>query len=121
MSAGKVFGYVVCGILVFLGLFLMLAGFSPEYGDSSWITWGIIIAIIGVVGIIVISRIRGPQGPQEIVQQIDLSGDIDMERLRCRECGALLEQESITVKAGAVLVSCPYCGSDYQIIEEPKW
>lgn len=121
MSAGKVLGYVLCGILVFLGLFLMLAGFSPEYGDRSWITWGLVLAALGLVGIIVISRIRGPQEPREIVQKIDLSGDVDMAKLKCQNCSAELDQDSIAVRAGAIFVSCPYCGSDYQMVEEPKW
>ena len=67
-------------------------------------------------------REPGPaQPPREIVQKIDLSGDIELETLKCEKCGGELTKESITVKEGAILIACPYCGSAYQMVEEPKW
>jgi uncharacterized Zn-finger protein len=32
-----------------------------------------------------------------------------------------LNKESMEVKLGAVFIDCPYCHSQYQIEEEPKW
>ena len=119
MSVGKTIGYIVSAILIFFGVLFIWAAFSPE-GEAGWIIVGIISAGIGL-GIITVVRLREPKPVQEIIQKIDLSGDINMEKLKCQECGAEVEQESVTVKAGAVFVSCPYCGSDYQIVEEPTW
>lgn len=121
MSTGKTIGYIVAGILIFAGAFLFLAGFSAEYGDPVWKVYGGVAVLIGLGLIVVLARIRVPQGPQEIVQKIDLSGQVSMEKLKCKNCGADLDKESITVKEGAILVSCPYCGSTYQVVEEPKW
>ena len=37
-------------------------------------------------------------------------------------CGAeLLKAENIKILAGAPTVECPYCGTTYQLVEEPKW
>jgi len=44
-----------------------------------------------------------------------------METLKCEKCGGELTKDSITVKEGAIFISCPYCGSTYQMVEEPKW
>ena len=55
------------------------------------------------------------------LSKIDLTGDMSAQRINCESCGAELESEHISVKAGAIFVSCPYCGSDYQMVEEPKW
>lgn len=56
-----------------------------------------------------------------VEQKIEIGGEVNAKILKCRNCGAELNQESMTVKLGAVLIACPYCHSQYQIEEEPKW
>jgi uncharacterized Zn-finger protein len=122
MSAGKIIGYIVSAILIFFGILFIWAAFIPG-GETGWIVVGIITVAIGL-GIILFIKFREPkpaQPPQEIVQKIDLSSDIQVEKLKCQNCGGQLDQNSVSVKAGAVFVNCPYCGASYQIVEEPKW
>ena len=122
MSAGKTIGYIVAGILIFFGILFIWGAFSPQ-GEPGWIVVGIISAAIGL-GIIAFVKFREPkpaQPPQEIIQKIDLSGEVELEKLKCQNCGAELDQDSIKVKEGAIFVSCPYCGTAYQMVEEPKW
>ena len=122
MSAGKIIGYVVAGILIFFGVLFIWGAFSPQ-GEPGWIVVGIISAAIGL-GVIAFVKFREPkpaQPPQEIIQKIDLSGEVELEKLKCQNCGAELDQDSIKVKEGAIFVSCPYCGTAYQMVEEPKW
>jgi DNA-directed RNA polymerase subunit RPC12/RpoP len=119
MSTGKIVGYIVAGILIFFGVLFIWAAFSSE-GNPNWIIVGIVSVVIGL-GVIAVVRLREPKPPQEIVQKIDLSGDVAMAKLSCKNCGAELDKDSVSLRAGAVFVSCPYCGSEYQIVEEPKW
>ena len=122
MSGVKIVGYIIGAILILVGVLFIWGAFSPE-GAPSWIFIGVVTVGIGLA-IIVFIRLREPkpaQPPQEIIQKIDLSGDMEMEKLKCKECGAELEKESITVEAGAIMIDCPYCGSTYQMVEEPKW
>jgi len=56
-----------------------------------------------------------------VEQKIDLGGEVNAKILKCKNCGAELDKEAMTVKLGAVFISCPYCHSQYQIEEEPKW
>ncbi|MDY6876978.1 MAG: hypothetical protein SWK90_12355 [Chloroflexota bacterium] len=122
MSAGKIIGYIIAAILIFFGVLFIWAAFSPQ-GETGWIVVGIISAAIGL-GIIGLIKFREPkpaQAPQEIIQKIDLSGDIEMETLKCQKCGGELQKDSITVKEGGIFISCPYCGSAYQMVEDPKW
>jgi len=56
-----------------------------------------------------------------IEQKIDLGGEVNARILKCRNCGAELDRGAMEVKLGAVFISCPYCRSQYQIEEEPKW
>ena len=122
MSAGKIIGYIIAAILILFGVLFIWATFSPE-GETGWLFVGVISVAIGL-GIIALIKFREPkpaQPPQEIVQKIELSGDIEMETLKCQKCGGELQKDSITVKEGAIFISCPYCGSAYQMVEEPKW
>jgi Zn finger protein HypA/HybF involved in hydrogenase expression len=56
-----------------------------------------------------------------IEQKIDIGGEINSKILKCRNCGAELDKEAMEVKLGAVFIACPYCHSQYQLEEEPKW
>ncbi|MBN1955378.1 MAG: hypothetical protein JW900_10050 [Anaerolineae bacterium] len=117
-------------ICLLFGVLFIWGAFSAE-GEPRWIGVGVVTVGIGLaliafaVGALVYLRSRRAGAtagqPQQIVQQIDLSGDIGMEKLKCRECGAELAKESVSVKEGAIFISCPYCGSTYQVVEEPKW
>ena len=122
MSGGKIIGYIVAAILVFFGILFIWAAFSPD-GEVGWIIVGIIsVAIgLGIIGLIKLREPKPAQPPQEIVQKIDLSGDIELETLKCQKCGGELRKDSISIREGAVFISCPYCGSAYQMVEEPKW
>ena len=83
---------------------------------------GVILVGIGLA-IIVAIKMREPKPERKVVveRKIDLSGDIELEKLQCQNCGAELDKKSITLAQGAVVVSCPYCGTSYQMVEEPKW
>jgi len=122
MSAGKIIGYIIAAIMIFFGVLFVWAAFSPE-GETGWILVGVISVGIGlgIIGLIKFRQPKPAQSPQEIIQKIDLSGEIEMETLKCQKCGGELQKDSITVKEGAVFISCPYCGSAYQLVEEPKW
>ena len=56
-----------------------------------------------------------------VEQKIDIGGEVSSKILKCRNCGAELNKDSMEVRLGAVFISCPYCHSQYQLEEEPKW
>jgi hypothetical protein len=124
MSAGKIVGYVISGILILFGVLFLLSAFAPDTGVNpvGQLVVGVILVGIGLA-IIVIMKMREPKPEQKVVveQKIDFSGDIELEKLQCQNCGAELDKKSITLAQGAVIVSCPYCGTSYQMVEEPKW
>jgi predicted RNA-binding Zn-ribbon protein involved in translation (DUF1610 family) len=123
MSTGKIIGYILAAILVFFGVLWLLSAFSAETtSPGGRLLVGGLLVLIGL-GIIVALRLREPKPEQQITirQEIDIGGDVEMESLQCRSCGAQLDKSAITVAEGAVIVSCPYCGATYQIVEEPKW
>ncbi len=115
-SVVKATAYFVGIFVGFWGLvFLIAAGAANTLPR---LTIGIALLAAGLF-IIKFARSKVPE--QRIVHQVDLSGDVHAEQLKCKVCGAPLDKDSITVKAGGVFVDCPYCGTHYQIEEEPKW
>lgn len=122
MSTGKIIGYIVAGILVFFGILFIWAAFGSTGNPGGRLVVGGLSVLIGL-GIIVAVRLREPKPKQEVTirQQIDLTGDVEMETLKCRNCGSQLDKNAINTAQGAIVVSCPYCGTTYQLTEEPKW
>jgi Zn finger protein HypA/HybF involved in hydrogenase expression len=56
-----------------------------------------------------------------VEQKIAIGGEVSSKILKCKNCGAELSKETMEVKLGAVFIACPYCHSQYQLEEEPKW
>jgi DNA-directed RNA polymerase subunit RPC12/RpoP len=122
-TVGRIIGYVVAGILILFGVLYLWS--IPAAGPNqvvSRLIVGLISMGAGVV-IIWVVRTRGPRPIQQVVQQLelDMPGDTSLEKLKCQNCGAELDKDSVTLAEGAAVISCPYCGSTYQITEEPKW
>jgi predicted RNA-binding Zn-ribbon protein involved in translation (DUF1610 family) len=123
MSTGKIVGYILAAILLFFGVLWLLSAFSADtLNPGGRLLVGGILVVVGL-GIIIAIRLREPKPQQEVIvkQQIDIGGDVDMEALKCESCGAQLDKSAISLAEGAVMVTCPYCGATYQIVEEPKW
>lgn len=140
MSTEKTMGFTIAYVLIVLGIIgscllllfgvlFFIAGTDPSQPTQSagvgvvLILVGLIIAALAV-GVFVFLRMRQRKATAqktEIVQKIDLSGDIELEELKCQSCSGVLKKDSITVREGAIFVDCPYCGVSYQMVEEPKW
>lgn len=123
MSAGRIIAYLAAAVLLFFGVLFIWGAFSPQAAGQGggWIVVGLIMAVMAFLLIWLASRRKAAEGKVEIVQKIDLSGDINLEKLTCRNCGGALTPDNVKMVAGAPVVSCPYCGTSYQLAEEPKW
>jgi hypothetical protein len=118
MSAGRVIAYIAAAVLIFFGVLFIWGAFDPN-GSPGWIIVGVISIGIGL-GLIWLAG-RSAKRETEIIQKIELSGDINLETLTCQNCGGTLSSDNIKMVAGAPVVNCPYCNSSYQLSEEPKW
>jgi hypothetical protein len=101
-------------LLGMLGL-LFVIGFQGQTGRLI-----IGLVLMGAGGLLVaVSRMRPKQ--TTVVQKIDLTGDISTQELKCKNCGSTLTNKSVQVRAGAIFISCEFCGTQYQLEEAPKW
>ena len=114
----KTVGYIFAALLVLLGLLFCLSALST----GKIMFWAFAGVLIGAAAMILyFVRMRVPEQKITLTQKIDLSGDVKLEEMKCRNCGGVLDAKSVSVQAGAVFVKCPYCDSQYQIEEAPKW
>lgn len=112
----KVVAYLIAGVVAFLG-FIFVVG---SQGQIMRIVVG--VTLFAAAGVLVyLTRAQLQRTEVTHVQKIDLTGDVQLEEMKCTSCGGALGQDHLQVKAGAIFVDCPYCGASYQIEEAPKW
>ncbi len=122
MTAGRIIAYLVAALFFFFGALFVLGAFSPSASSpGGWIVIGVVLVGIAFVLIWFAGRLGKRAEETTIVQKIDLSGDISLAKLTCRNCGGSLTTDNIKMVAGAPVVNCPYCGTSYQLEEAPKW
>ena len=121
MSVLRIIGYIAAGILIFFGILFIWGAFSDQ-GSPGWIVTGIIVVLIGFGLIWFASRIKhAPPAENNVTLKIDLPANVELDSFKCKSCGGTLTTDNIKMVAGAPVVTCPYCGSIYQLTEEPKW
>ena len=120
MTAGKLIAYLAAAILIFFGVLFIWATFSPQ-GTLGWLFIGLVSVGIGFGLIYLASRRPAPAPEGETTLNLVLPGEINLEKLQCKNCGGTLTADDIKIVAGAPVVTCPYCGTSYQLNEEPKW
>lgn len=127
--------YVGGSVLILVSLCLLgygglnvIGSFDPNTGDPDWLPLGIGLMCVGlavmasgVALIIVAVRKSRQEIPQQVTLKIDLPGETKIEEMKCRSCGGSLTADNIKLVNGAPMVHCPYCGTVYQLTEEPKW
>jgi hypothetical protein len=130
MAVGLIF-LLVGGLLGGCGVLYLLSAHAEDSADpGSRLARGVVMLVLGLliwlvasVGAFLAWRRMQPKRAQQVTvhHEVDLTGDIDLASFKCEKCAAALDKDAVTVKDGAVMVSCPYCGAGYQVVEEPKW
>ena len=122
MNAVKIISYIAAAIFIFFGIMFIYATFSPQ-GQIGWLVVGLISVVIGF-GLIWFASTRKALvagSGEDVTLKNDLPAHVELDTLKCQSCGGVLKPENIKMVAGAPVVTCPYCGTTYQLTEEPKW
>jgi hypothetical protein len=126
--------YTGAGILFIVGLCLFgygalsVIGSTSPQGSPNWLNFGLGFGCVGVLflaggaGLLYAAQ-RGTKTEvvQQVTMKVDLPGETKIEQMKCRSCGGALKAENVRMIAGAPTVECPFCGTTYQLTEEPKW
>jgi hypothetical protein len=112
----KAIAYPLAAVVGFFGL-MFIAG---AQGSMMRVVVGVVL-FAAAIALVWIAMQKPKPIETTLIQKIDLSGDVNLQEMKCRSCGGTLGKESISVKAGAIYIDCQYCGTQYQIEEAPKW
>lgn len=112
----RILAYLLAAALAFFGLVFIVG----SQGQALRLVVGAVL-LIAAGALVYLMRVQPRPSQTTIVQKIDLSGNVNLQNLTCKNCGGRLTEKSISVKAGAVFINCEYCGTAYQLEEEPKW
>ena len=105
-------------VLTGLGVLVVFPG--PAFVIGGRPATGVVILGVGII--LAVLGLRGTRTRNVVVRnELELSGDVNLEDLKCRFCGGSLSSDRISLRAGTVFVSCPYCHREYQLEEAPKW
>ena len=132
--ASKTLLYIGAGVLFLIGVCLFgygvlsVIGSTSAQGSSNWFNYGLGFGCVGALFLaggagLVYAAQRGTKTEviQQVTMKVDLPGETKIEQMKCRSCGGSLSADNVKMIAGAPTVECPYCGTTYQLTEEPKW
>jgi predicted Zn finger-like uncharacterized protein len=98
--------------------FAVIFAMASSYDSMRLIT----SAILFIVGLAVVAGIYyTTRKPKTVVQQLELSGQMHAAEIKCPNCGGSITADQIKINAGVPYVKCPYCGTTFEVAEEPKW
>jgi len=112
MHLKNLLGAIVIAILLFFGIIFALASVYES-------TRLIVAALLFVVAFGIAYYLTREQ--KTIVQKLEVSGDMKAVALKCPNCGASVDANSIRIVSGVPYATCPYCGHTFEVSEEPKW
>jgi len=115
LGLAKIVGYLASAVLIFLGaIFLMASAYA-----ISRLLVGATLTLVGLA----IAMLTWRAGAQQaaVKYEIQTPGSLRLEPLKCPNCTATLDPSKMQLKLGAPSIKCPYCGSEFEVSEEPKW
>ena len=122
MKAITILGGIAAAVLFFFAVIFALAssyiGLTAQAAQSRLLTSGIlfIIGLAVIAGVYYVTR-----KPKTVIQQLEISGEMKAAQIKCPNCGGSINADQIKIVSGVPYVKCPYCGTTFEVTEEPKW
>ena len=114
----KVVVYLLASGLAILGLLFVVA--AGQGNAVARIVIGV-VCLGAATALVALVRLKPTHETHVHHTKLDLSGDVSLQEIICKQCGATVSEKSISLKAGAVFVKCEFCTAEYQLEEAPKW
>jgi DNA-directed RNA polymerase subunit RPC12/RpoP len=115
VKAITVLGAIAVTVLFFFSvIFALASAYDPQRLVTSALLFIIGIAI--VFGIYYTTR-----KPKTVIQRLEVSGQMKAASIKCPNCGASVDANQIKIVSGVPYATCPYCGTTFEVTEEPKW
>ena len=112
MKILTVLGAIAVAVLFFFGLIFAIAS---VYDPLRLLTSAVLL-ITGIAIAYYITR-----KPKTVIHQLEVSGQMKAAPLKCPNCSASIDANRIKIVSGVPYATCAYCGSTFEVTEEPKW
>ena len=109
----------VLGAIAAASLFFFAIIFAFAASVQETLTRLAISGLLFIMGISIAYFIT--RKPKTIIQRLEMSGQMKAASIRCPTCGASVDANQIKIISGVPYATCPYCGSNFEVTEEPKW
>ncbi len=109
-------GIAVAVLFFFAAIFALAATVEATLPRLTISGMLFIIGVAIIVGIYFVSR-----KPKTVVQRLELSGQMKAASIKCPNCTASVDANQIKIISGVAYATCPYCGTTFEVTEEPKW
>ncbi|MEM1507916.1 MAG: hypothetical protein QXU02_01930 [Candidatus Bathyarchaeia archaeon] len=109
----KIIVYGASALLLFLGVvFMMSFNLGLPY---------LLVGVLLTSTAIILLALTRERKPIEIKQTISVGGPVKVKEVRCPVCGANIDVTKVRIVAGRPIVTCGYCGNNFELTEEPLW
>jgi predicted Zn finger-like uncharacterized protein len=117
VKAITILGAIAAAILFFFAIVFALAA-SVQATSTRLVTSGLlfVIGLAVIIGIYYVTR-----KPKTVIQRLEVSGEMKAAAIKCPNCSASIDANQIKMVSGVPYIKCPYCGTTFEVTEEPKW
>jgi predicted Zn finger-like uncharacterized protein len=122
MKAITILAGIAVTVLFFFAVIFALAssaqGIPVQTSQTRLVTSGFLF----IIGLAVIAGIYyATRKPKTVIQRLEVSGEMKGAAIKCPNCSASINADQIKIVSGVPYVKCPYCGTTFEVTEEPKW
>ena len=122
MKAIAILGGVAVAVLFFFAVIFALASSAQDLPAQTAQTRLITSGILFITGLAIIAGIYyTTRKPKTVIQRLEVSGPMKGAAIKCPNCSASIDANQIKIVSGVPYVKCPYCGTTFEVTEEPKW
>jgi uncharacterized Zn-finger protein len=112
-----VLGAMAVAVLFFFAVIFALA--APVQATLTRLVTSGILFIIGIT--IIVGIYYTTRKPKTVIQRLEVSGQMKAASIKCPNCGASVDANQIKIVSDVPYATCPYCGTTFEVTEEPKW
>jgi DNA-directed RNA polymerase subunit RPC12/RpoP len=112
-----ILGAIAVAVVFFFAVIFALAA-SVQATLTRLVTSGILF-VIGVA--IIVGIYYTTRKPKTVIQRLEVSGQMTAVPIKCPNCSASVDANRIKIVSGVPYATCPYCGTTFEVTEEPKW
>ncbi|MEM2098795.1 MAG: hypothetical protein QXU99_03480 [Candidatus Bathyarchaeia archaeon] len=112
----------VAGAIVTVVLFFFAVIFALAASVTATTTRLIVSIMLFAIGFATLAATySATHKPKTVIHQLDLSGQLRAADLKCPHCSGTIDAKQVKIVSGVPYATCVYCGSTFEVIEEPKW